>query len=73
MGLSKVSYNYTSTWDGIRSVIRTDGFRGLFQGAVPNCKIHFNSFSNLTWIDRKYRFESDPSDGRELCSLRMGD
>lgn len=30
--IGKSSYNYTGTWDGLRSIVRTDGWGGLARG-----------------------------------------
>ncbi|KAK3825409.1 MAG: mitochondrial carrier domain-containing protein [Benniella sp.] len=31
-----VSYKYSSTWDGVKKIIKHEGVRGLYKGMVPN-------------------------------------
>ncbi|KAG0207495.1 hypothetical protein BGX28_001272 [Mortierella sp. GBA30] len=35
-GMDAVSYKYSSTWDGVKKIIRQEGVRGLYKGMVPN-------------------------------------
>jgi len=34
--MSGLSYQYKSIWDAIATIIRQEGFRGLYKGIVPN-------------------------------------
>ncbi|KAF8973459.1 hypothetical protein BGZ46_009833, partial [Entomortierella lignicola] len=34
--MESVSYKYSSTWDGVKQIIRHEGVRGLYKGMVPN-------------------------------------
>ncbi|KAF9954117.1 hypothetical protein BGZ65_004233 [Modicella reniformis] len=34
--MAGVSYKYSSTWDGVKKIIRQEGVRGLYKGMVPN-------------------------------------
>ncbi|KAG0014195.1 hypothetical protein BGZ82_001875 [Podila clonocystis] len=35
-GMDAVSYKYSSTWDGVKKIIKQEGVRGLYKGMVPN-------------------------------------
>ncbi|KAF9920922.1 hypothetical protein FBU30_009118 [Linnemannia zychae] len=35
-GMEAVSYKYSSTWDGVKKIIKQEGVRGLYKGMVPN-------------------------------------
>ncbi|KAF9130270.1 hypothetical protein BGW39_003280 [Mortierella sp. 14UC] len=35
-GMDVVSYKYSSTWDGVKKIIKQEGVRGLYKGMVPN-------------------------------------
>ncbi|GJJ69091.1 solute carrier family 25 (mitochondrial phosphate transporter), member 23/24/25/41 [Entomortierella parvispora] len=35
-GMASVSYKYSSTWDGVKKIIKQEGVRGLYKGMVPN-------------------------------------
>ncbi|KAF9108069.1 hypothetical protein BGX27_008497 [Mortierella sp. AM989] len=34
--MESVSYKYSSTWDGVKQIIRNEGALGLYKGMVPN-------------------------------------
>ncbi|KAI8357461.1 putative mitochondrial carrier protein [Mortierella sp. GBAus27b] len=34
--MAGVSYKYSSTWDGVKKIIKQEGVRGLYKGMVPN-------------------------------------
>ncbi|KAF9437876.1 hypothetical protein BGZ76_010753 [Entomortierella beljakovae] len=34
--MAAVSYKYSSTWDGVKKIIKQEGVRGLYKGMVPN-------------------------------------
>ncbi|KAF9351448.1 hypothetical protein BGX34_000558 [Mortierella sp. NVP85] len=34
--MAGVSYKYSSTWDGVKKIIKHEGVRGLYKGMVPN-------------------------------------
>ncbi|KAF9102473.1 hypothetical protein BGX29_004555 [Mortierella sp. GBA35] len=35
-GMDAVTYKYSSTWDGVKKIIKQEGVRGLYKGMVPN-------------------------------------
>ncbi|KAF9144111.1 hypothetical protein BGX30_013801 [Mortierella sp. GBA39] len=35
-GMDAVSYKYSSTWDGVKKIIKQEGVRGLYKGMIPN-------------------------------------
>ncbi|KAF8929230.1 hypothetical protein BGZ58_009091 [Dissophora ornata] len=34
--MASVSYKYSSTWDGVKKILKQEGVRGLYKGMVPN-------------------------------------
>ncbi|KAF9584201.1 hypothetical protein BGW38_007253 [Lunasporangiospora selenospora] len=34
--MDSVSYKYSSTWDGVKKIIKQEGVKGLYKGMVPN-------------------------------------
>ncbi|KAF9170887.1 hypothetical protein BGX20_008376 [Mortierella sp. AD010] len=34
--MAGVSYKYSSTWDGVKKILKQEGVRGLYKGMVPN-------------------------------------